>query len=68
MNQNKISFLHPKVYCQWGSWIVGGCSKICGGGTQTMIRQKTQIEVGTACHGDNFKKVSCNTEKCPGKL
>ena len=66
--QNKISFLQPKVYCQWGSWFVGGCSKPCGGGTQTMVRQKTQIEVGTACNGDNIKQVSCNTEKCPGKL
>ena len=66
-NHIKISFLLLKVYCQWGSWFGGGCSKTCGGGTQTMIRQKTQIEVGTACNGDSVKQVSCNTEKCPGK-
>ena len=66
-NHNKISFLHPKVYCQWGSWFGGGCSKTCGGGTQTMMRQKTQIEVRTTCNGENVKQVSCNTEKCPGK-
>jgi len=30
-----------------------------------MIRQKNQIEVGTVCHGDNVKQVSCNTETCP---
>ena len=67
MNQNKISFLHPKVNCQWGSWFGSGCSKICGGGIKVLLRQKTQIEVGTTCNGDHVKQVSCNTEKCPGK-
>ena len=60
--------LHPKVQCEWGTWFDGGCSHTCGGGTKTLFRTKTQIEVGTTCKGENFKQVECNTEECPGKL
>ena len=66
---NKNFFLlHRKVQCEWGNWFDGGCTRTCGGGTKTLFRTKTQIEVGTTCNGENFKQIECNTEECPGKL
>ena len=63
-----LFLLHRSVQCVWGTWFDGGCSRTCGGGTKTLFRTKTQIEVGTTCKGENFKQIKCNTEECPGKL
>ena len=49
----------------WSNW--SGCSKTCGGGTQTRTRSITQQAQngGAACNGPTQEQQSCNTTACP---
>ena len=57
-----------KVDCKWGDWIIGECSKECGGGVQIDIREKIQEELfgGKPCDGEYNRELDCNTNSCPG--
>ena len=54
--------------CQWSEWSKeGGCSKICGNGSQKWSRHKLQEERhgGKPCSGDMKRQTYCNIESCP---
>ena len=57
------------VDCEWDDWIIGECSKTCGGGLMTKTRQVLVNEDngGNACVGSNSVTESCNDNECPGK-
>ena len=56
------------VHCQWSAWIVGSCSKSCGGGQQTKQRTKLVTESDDGkCSGQSSVTESCNTISCNGK-
>ncbi|XP_011437407.3 thrombospondin-1 [Magallana gigas] len=57
---------HP---CQggWSSWTTHSCSKSCGGGYALMQRSCTNpapMFGGSACRGQHYKYVACNTHPC----
>ena len=57
------------VDCEWDEWKIGECSKLCGGGKRTNIRNK-KVEAaygGTECSGDSIATETCNVGVCPGK-
>ena len=62
---NKI---HGIVHCEWNDWIIGDCSKSCGGGNRTNIRFEnvTALHGGDECEGARFIEESCNVQECPG--
>ena len=54
----------------WSDWVVGACTKTCGGGSQTNTRtcdNPAPAHGGAACDGTDKKEVECNTQACPGK-
>ena len=58
------------VKCEWGEWILGDCSKECGGGAR-INKRVHKIEAthgGDECSGDSNSTQPCNTQECPGWL
>uniref|UniRef100_A0A5F9CF40 ADAM metallopeptidase with thrombospondin type 1 motif 9 n=1 Tax=Oryctolagus cuniculus TaxID=9986 RepID=A0A5F9CF40_RABIT len=59
----------PVTDGSWGSWShFGTCSRTCGGGIKTAIRECNRPEPkngGKYCVGRRMKFKSCNTEPCP---
>ena len=59
-----------KIDCKWGSygnWTE--CSKSCGGGNQTRLRdieQKAQ-NGGAKCSGESKDSRACSVHACPGE-
>ena len=56
------------VNCEWGEWILGGCSKECGGGVR-INKRNHKIEAsygGDECSGGSNSTQPCNTQECPG--
>ena len=63
-----IFLIHNVVHCEWDDWVLGECSKSCGGGTLTQTRQ-VKVESqhgGEECTGADTLEVSCNVDECPG--
>ena len=61
--------LDVKIDCDWSSWVIGRCSRSCGGGERRKTRVKTVKEQnGGKCNNKNSQIESCNTDSCPGKL
>ena len=63
-----IFYIFCIVDCIWGDWVIGQCSKTCGGGIQIDSREKLQEDLfgGEPCDGDSTRQTECNTEECPG--
>ncbi|CAK9017507.1 unnamed protein product [Durusdinium trenchii] len=62
-----LSTTNTPVNCQlsdWSEW--GKCNRPCNGGNQTRTRTVAVAEQfgGTACAGDIYDEVSCNTDEC----
>ena len=57
------------VHCEWNEWIIGECSKSCGGGTRVNERTEkvTAQHGGDKCPGPTSIEESCNVQECPGK-
>lgn len=59
----------PATDGSWGSWShFGTCSRTCGGGIKTAIRECNRPEPkngGKYCVGRRMKFKSCNAEPCP---
>ena len=57
------------VDCEWDEWMIGECSKTCGGGLLTKSRKLKVDEArgGLECTGDPVVSESCNVQECPGK-
>merc|ERR1739845_89477 len=55
------------IHCEWDDWVLGECSKSCGGGLLTQTRQvKAEAEHGgEECPGVDTLEVSCNIDECP---
>jgi len=56
------------VDCELGDWESSGCSKECGGGTETLTRKPTQLSAhgGVDCEAFPMEaKLDCNTHACP---
>jgi len=52
------------TWATWGHW--SNCSKSCGGGTQTRIRNETAAKHGgLPCNGSTKEETVCNTAGCP---
>ena len=59
-----------KVDCKWGpygEW--SACTKSCGGGFQTRLRDVEQqaFNGGKQCEGESTDLRVCNEHECPGK-
>ena len=56
------------MHCEWNDWIIGDCSKSCGGGNRRNIRTEnvTAQHGGDACNGTNTVEESCDVQECPG--
>ena len=56
------------VHCEWNDWVVGECSKECGGGTRTNTRteKESASQGGDECVGLSSLEESCNVQECPG--
>eukprot|EP00105_Crassostrea_gigas_P019071 XP_011437408.1 PREDICTED: cell wall protein DAN4-like isoform X2 [Crassostrea gigas] len=55
------------IHGGWSSWTTHSCSKTCGGGYALMQRSCTNpapIFGGSACRGQYYKYVACNTHPC----
>ena len=53
------------VWHEWSPWTE--CSALCGGGTRTRTRGKTDAMYGGKdCVGESSETQVCNTEDCPG--
>ena len=53
----------------WSNWLVGNCSKLCGGGNKTKIRTCNNPAPscgGNNCIGETVETVECNTNPCIG--
>ena len=63
-----ILYIFCIVDCKWGDWVIGKCSKTCGGGVQIDSREKLQEELfgGEPCDGVSTRQSECNTDECPG--
>ena len=65
---DSLNCLYFKVDCQWGAWTTGTCTKTCGGGSRTKIREKTVVESKFGrCIGSFSLTENCNTNQCPGR-
>ena len=69
MSEDKDLTTWYKVDCEWKEWEVGQCSKECGGGIRTNVREpKTKADHGgDNCVGSSNITESCNTHECPSK-
>ena len=54
--------------CVWNDWIIGNCSKICGGGTRTNTRTEKMAAShgGNSCTGPSTFEENCNIQECKG--
>ena len=61
----KIKAILPQdcVLGDWDTW--GGCSKTCGGGTQTRVRKVAQKEANGGRCDNPAQTQTCNTQGCP---
>ena len=68
--------IHNVVHCEWDDWVIGKCSKSCGGGMQKQTRKvKHEAQFGGEdCPGKHTLEISgnvqecpCSIEECPGK-
>lgn len=70
MVSKNLWYLFLTVNGNWGLWTDNGtCSKSCGAGTKTQIRQCDNPEPangGSSCNGSSTQTVQCNTDLCPG--
>ena len=67
---NHLSKMDNLVDCEWGDWVVGECSRTCGGGTRSNLRER-KIEAafgGRECPGPASITEACNVQECPGSL
>ena len=73
----ECSYVHYVYYSVvnggWSDWVIGPCSKICGGGTRNFIRRCNNPT--PSCNGTSFEGKGylvhpgkCNNICCPGKL
>ena len=55
------------VDCVWSDWIIGICSKTCGGGSRTNIRKEkvSSAHGGNVCKGPSSELEACNIHECP---
>ena len=58
---------------RWSKWVVGPCSKTCGGGVQNFTRECNNPKPscgGEQCKGGNYFAYpgKCNNFCCPGKM
>ena len=58
-----------QVNCEWDDWVIGECSKPCGGGEVTNTRDKKvkAAHGGLECLGSAIITSVCNIEPCSGK-
>ena len=67
---NVCDILHSMtVDCKWNDWIIGECSKPCGGGISIDVRTKNISAAygGARCPGKSYHiEENCNLQKCPG--
>ena len=63
----KYFLFTTKVNCEWNDWVIGECSKTCGGGEQTETRTEkiSAKHGGDECPGPASMVVSCNEQECP---
>ena len=62
---------HYVVDGGWSSWVIGPCTKTCGGGTQMLTRRcdnPTPSCGGNKCLGSNVDQNKCSTNCCSGKI
>ena len=66
MISSNFKFLVDCKWSEFGEWT--DCSKICGGGTRTSIREISQPALygGANCTGESRKSENCNTQVCEG--
>ena len=76
MNHDHSDLANSHFYCVvdggWSKWEHGPCTKTCGGGTMSMIRQCNNPEPscgGNVCVGSSIVllEASCSDLCCPGK-
>ena len=56
----------------WGFWVIGPCSRTCGGGIRGITRKCNNPEPfcnGKQCEGNSYLAFpgKCNDKCCPGK-
>ena len=58
------------VNCEWSEWILGDCSKECGGGARInkRVHKSEASHGGDECSGDSNSTQPCNIQECPGTL
>jgi len=66
----RIEHCKPKecpVHCDWNEWVIGSCSKSCGGGIRidTRTESVSAKHGGDRCEGASSMEVSCNDQECP---
>ena len=63
-----LQFIFIIDHCQWNDWIIGNCSKSCGGGIRTNKRTETVLEghEGAQCDSVTSIEEECNAQECPG--
>ena len=56
------------VDCEWNFWVIGKCTKSCGGGIRERSRTRRVKEAngGRQCYGPSFVKELCNVQPCSG--
>ena len=64
----KFTFI-IQVNCEWDEWVIGQCSKECGGGKRMNARsiKVNATNGGTNCSGVSEVTEICNIQDCPGK-
>ena len=68
--KTNIIFDVKSVDCEWGSWMLGECSKSCGGGIRNRSRIKIMEDLfgGKPCVGEKNVEEDCNLQVCPGNV
>ena len=57
------TILQP-TWGEWSDW--GACSRTCGGGRQSRVRECLTSNLRLNCTGDRVDVRDCNTQCCPG--
>ena len=57
----------------WNDWVIGPCSKTCGGGIRSITRECNKPKPscnGKDCKGPNYRvyPIPCSNVCCPGKI